>query len=760
LTTDSVFLGKVRVTHYRDDVLVLSKEHPDNPKNKEKVLISIIGLTTKVKDNFQLLNRVGNGQLGVSNWRWNRVEEKKKKHYSHPQKDFTTQNFIIIKSSFQDSDSFYSQPLKYLYDQLLETQNDVLSVLKNGFDCTFLKDEDLKQVFLHRIPIEVGKGKVKYDQAYFRAIAQLTRVPSRTIPLLPSSSAPINIPLGTHFLNPEKAVGLGDLSKLLVFCGSDQKLLIGTLQYFIKRILTPDRKIVIFDFNNELGGLVKVLNCTRKEKIPLTVLQLGKNFSLNFYDIEIPSHIHKSNTHIAYQTNTVAHLLVYASEAEELVANLSHLRNAMVDASQNLASEELSLETIMNSDVFTDISRNNDYLTLERLFTELKLFSTYPELNEGGKYTEVENSIGRTPGITVFQFPTHPYAIKRAVVAFLLQKLAFRSDSQTVVIVTHASKIFGKENIHPQRRIFEDAINQYYTKILQSGCLVLATHSVTGLHPEVQKDISTGIFFKLMDPEDRDWLTVRYDLEAKLTDNNSSVSAFLKSLQGEGLLFREDDHNTFDHFIPFTLDPIESIDIVKDVSPPTLDILALNEEQFALLMTVLGQIQNQNVTEQAVLQYLQDLGFTNIRNDWVHFCKLPYFTLTQNGNNRVLSISVKGRAYYTHIDNIVSQLPPPISLDSLTINSTLKNLRYRAEESSQNDRVEQQRLISVIGEVAGAILNEYLRIQEIIDWRLVKRYIDLLEIEGVHPDQHIQRFELLESLFTKIEEKIRIEPPL
>jgi hypothetical protein len=166
------------------------------------------------------------------------------------------------------------------------------------------------------------------------------------------------------------------------------------------------------------------------------------------------------------------------------------------------------------------------------------------------------------------------------------------------------------------------------------------------------------------------------------------------------------------------------------------------------------------VTEQAIMQYLRDLGFTNVRNEWDHFCKLLYFTLTQNGTDRVLSISVEGTAYYAHIDNIVSQLPPPISLDSLAIDSTLKNLRHRVEESSQNDRVKQHQLKTVIGEVAGAILNEYLQIQRIVDWRLVKRYVDLLEIEGVHIDHHIQRFELLELLYTKIEEKMKIEPPL
>lgn len=93
------------------------------------------------------------------------------------------------------------------------------------------------------------------------------------------------------------------------------------------------------------------------------------------------------------------------------------------------------------------------------------------------------------------------------------------------------------------------------------------------------------------------------------------------------------------------------------------------------------------------------------------------------------------------------------------IDSTLNKLRSRVEESSQNDTIGQHQQKTLIREVAGAFLNEYLQIQGVVDWPRVKKYVDLLEIVGVHPDHHAQRFELLEMLYTEIEEKVRMKFP-
>lgn len=763
LASDFINLGKVKVTRYNNDVLLITKISPDNPKVKEQVLLSIIGVTTDLKDNFHLLNRVPEGHNGVSTWRWNRVEEQYKKGWLHPRKIFTTQNYIIIKSSLQGADSFFQQTLDQLYEQLLETRKDVLSFVKNGFKCTDIKKEDLMRVFLHKNPVETGKGRVKYDQAYLRAVTQLTRVPGRMIPMLPYSTVPVNIPLGTNFINPEKIIGLKELSKLIVYCGSDQELLTGALQHFIKTILTPERKIIIIDFNNDLGSLVNVLSRGKKDNTPITLLQLGQNFSLNIYDVEPPAHISNRNSQTAYQMNTVVHMLAYASKTDVLVTNLVQLRHAMIEVAKKLnpkeSHEELSLQKITNSEVFSDVFRTTDHLTMERLGRELEYYSASPELNDGNKYSDVINNLGRTPGITLIQFPTQTYVHKRLAFVFLLQKLAARCDTQTIVVVTHASKLFGKENDNLQQRIFEESVNQPYSKILHSGCLVLATHSVTTLHPEIQKDITTGVFFRLLNVEDRDWLSVRYTLEAKLADDVPNVSAFLKSLQGEGLLFREDNIHTCDHFVPFTLDPVESIHRGEDESPiPSLDPLSLDEVQFTLLITVLGHIQNQAVTEHTMLQYLRDLGYTIIMTDWENVCRFPYVTLSSNGNDRILSITEEGKSYYSYINTLVQQLPPPIALDSLTIDSTLKDLGDRVNQSFQNNPVEHQQLKKVIGEVAGALLNEYLRIQGITDWCLVKKYVDLLEIEGIHPNHHSQRFALLELLYAQIENNLQAKP--
>jgi hypothetical protein len=280
---------------------------------------------------------------------------------------------------------------------------------------------------------------------------------------------------------------------------------------------------------------------------------------------------------------------------------------------------------------------------------------------------------------------------------------------------------------------------------------------VTILHPEMQKNISTGIFFTLLDVEDRDWVTVRYALEAKLGADVPNVSAFLKSLQQEGLLFRDDVSTTFDHFIPFTFNPMKASDTEKDIfpAPPSLDDLNLSEKQFTMLMTVLSQLQNQEVTETAMNQYLQGLGYIDVKDDWVHLCKLPYFKLIRNGNDQILSLSSEGQLYYNRIDSLIHQLPPPISLDSQTIDNTLHELRHLIEESSRNDAMEQHQLKKLIEEVAGAFLNEYLQIQEAVDWYLVRKYVNLLEIEGIHSHHHTKRLELLEMLYTEIQTKTK-----
>jgi hypothetical protein len=759
-----ISLGTVKVTKYNNKVFLLTKESPDNPKEKEYVLLSIIGVTTDLKDNFHMLNRAPEGQREVSTWRWNRVEEQHKKGWITPRKVYTTQNYIVIKSSFQETGSFFDLSLEQLYDQILETRKDVLSLVKNGFKCTDIEKGALIQVFLHKKPVEAGKGKVRYDQAYLRVVAQLTRVPSRVIPILPYSRVPVNIPLGTHFTNPEKIAGLGELSGLLVYCGSDQNLMIGALHHFIKTIVTPDRKIILFDFNNDFGNLPSVFSRSQKESIPITKLQLGKNFSFNLYDVEMPPNITNYNAQTAYQMNTVVHMLTYASETDELMSNRGQLRHAMIEVAKKINPKELkdkiSLQKITSSEIFVDVFQSTDHLTIDRLRTELEYFTTVPEFNEG-KNSKRMNELGRAPGLTVIQFPTQTHAHKRLAFVFLLQKLAARCDPQTVIIVTHASKLFRNNQIHTQDLIFEEAISPFYAKIHHSGCLVLATHSITNLHPEVQKDITTGVFFRLLNAEDRDWLSVRYALEAKLTNDVPNVSAFLKSIQGEGLLFREDNIHTCDHFVPFTLGCVESIEDNEHRSiPPSLNAVILEKRQFALLMTVLSHIQTQAVTEQSLLQYLQELGFSSSMTDWAFVRQLPYVNLSENGNDQLVSISDEGRAYYLQINTLLQQLPPPIALESSAIDSTLSNLRQRVNQSFQNNLVKHQQLKTVIEEVAGGLLNEYLSVQDGVDWPLVKKYEELLDIEGLHPDHHTQRFVLLELMYAQMEDQLQEKPPL
>ena len=136
-------------------------------------------------------------------------------------------------------------------------------------------------------------------------------------------------------------------------------------------------------------------------------------------------------------------------------------------------------------------------------------------------------------------------------------------------------------------------------------------------------------------------------------------------------------------------------------------------------------------------------------------CKLPHVSLSENGNDQIVSISDEGRAYYSQIDTLILQLAPPIAIDSRAIEPTLNNLRSRVNQSFQNDPVKHHQLKTVIGEVAGGLLNEYLRIQGGIDWHLVKKYVDLLEIEELHSDHHNQLFTLLELMYAQMEDNLQ-----
>ncbi|MFW9904400.1 MAG: hypothetical protein ACFFFH_08720 [Candidatus Thorarchaeota archaeon] len=172
-------------------------------------------------------------------------------------------------------------------------------------------------------------------------------------------------------------------------------------------------------------------------------------------------------------------------------------------------------------------------------------------------------------------------------------------------------------------------------------------------------------------------------------------------------------------------------------------------------MTVLSHIQTQVVPEHTLLQYLRDLNFLSVMTGWENVCQLSYVSFSKNGNDQIVSISDEGRAYYSQVNSHIQQLPPPIALDSNVIDLTLNDLHNRVNQSHQNDPGKHHQLKTVIEEVTGGLLHEYLRLQEEIDWHLVKKYRDLLDIEGLHPDHHTQRFSLLELMYAQMEDKLK-----
>ncbi|MHA2319611.1 MAG: hypothetical protein ACXAC6_17880 [Candidatus Hodarchaeales archaeon] len=225
------------------------------------------------------------------------------------------------------------------------------------------------------------------------------------------------------------------------------------------------------------------------------------------------------------------------------------------DAAQKYTSEDFSLTNFTQSDVFTELTSEFEFSIIEHLSAELSIYAGFPHLNYLNFDQEFDLYLDPTPGVTLFHFPTQISPIKRATFAFLLQKIGMRCDSKTVVVITEASQMLSKIDEGPRNissRLYEEAIGKYCKQITRTGCLTLVTYSVTKLHPDIQEMKSTGIFAKMIDPNEREWLIRRYALNRYLEDPNN----FLQGIDGEGLLFRHDMPHTVDHYVPYTLKPI------------------------------------------------------------------------------------------------------------------------------------------------------------------------------------------------------------
>jgi hypothetical protein len=283
--------------------------------------------------------------------------------------------------------------------------------------------------------------------------------------------------------------------------------------------------------------------------------------------------------------------------------------------------------------------------------------------------------------------------------------------------------------------------------MIHSSCLILSTYS-TDLHSNIQKDIDTGVFFKFLNARDRDreWISLKYALERNIENPND----FLKNIDGEGLLFRDDVPHSFEYFIPFILEPVKGVTQVKKSSFSSPPPVKLSNEAFAILMYILQLIRDLPNERKEIIRYLRELKFDNIKSNLNQLHGLPLFILSKNGTKLFYTISQQGIDYYEHYIKQIKQLPMPFDSKQVSISTMMTNLRERLDEIDQIDREKNQQLITDILEFAGSLLTTYFQSQGMIDWRIFRIFLDLTQITGYDFTCYKKRINFLEALFSQI----------
>ncbi len=545
----------VDISFYQEDILVISTSQPYGSIERQKVLLSIVALSAKELGQISLLAKVVEDHQGVSTWRTNNIIEESRKTQRTPFELILTYNYLVIKEYFGITEQNSELMMEQAVNRLLTTRTAVLSTLATGFNLKILSKNELLTVYRHRTGVNAAKQYIPFDKAFIRPIVELERVPKRIIPKLPFSYDPIIFPLGTHFMNSQKQVGLTQLSELIVLGGSERRTLIGVLQQYLANLAQEGKKVIVLDCENELNGLISKWNEYSNDNVPMTVLRIGHNLQLNLCKLPIPEGFNSRESQITYQANILGNLLAFASGSRDLHANLSHLQSKLQEAIKFLPSEELSLKNITRTDRFTDANTDLEFSLSEQLQTSLNLYAEAPELNFQTLSQDYTLLLTPQQGLVIYQFPNPLLPIKRVLLAYLLHTLSMWCDSETIIVVTNASQIFTeehRENEEVNQKVYTETLGNAFTRITRSGCLTLVTHSLIRLHPDIQQYNSTGVYFRFSSHEEREWIAQRYALSRYMEDPN----CFLQSLNQEGLLFNHTTPNNIEHFIPHTLLPV------------------------------------------------------------------------------------------------------------------------------------------------------------------------------------------------------------
>ncbi|MHA1227443.1 MAG: hypothetical protein ACTSPV_11925 [Candidatus Hodarchaeales archaeon] len=540
-------LGKREYRMIEPDIMMISTE-------TEQTLISVVVLHPRSVQAYKLFNKAVEQNQYVTIEQRNRLEYEKhdRKNWGLPKA--LSWSTLTVKVKIKGEKKKSKRKMKETIEEVKKERNKAISILKSGVGIEILEKGKLREVVIEARGRGEWMHEVVYDIGNFEEILCLENIPKREIPRFPQQQKKIKIPIGTDMLNPYRVAGLKEIPRMFVIAGSKKEKVIGTLQAIIQKIIVHKKRIIILDWKNELDGLKTALKQNGSWDRILTEYQLGVNLELSLCNIELPERIKGEEDRLVMTSEILANLIAYASQNQTIGINLSQLRIKIHKALEQLPEEERTLEKIVKTESFTDLISTMDQNTNERLMAEIENYANYKELNAKESTPEFETQLDENTGMMLIQFPYQSNKVKRFVAGWLLQKIAEKSNSKTVLIMTKAEEIFGETQENYLKELYKETLGQYYEEIMNNSSIIIATSRPCQLTSGVRKDLDSGLFFKLNEEREREWLKQHFNLEKYLKKEEEKI--FLNDMHDEGLLIEAGNPASIELVLSQILEPV------------------------------------------------------------------------------------------------------------------------------------------------------------------------------------------------------------
>lgn len=623
--------------------------------------------------------------------------------------------------------------------RLRDLRSSVISSFIEHFTCKILKKNDLLTVSLDHKHVKKAIVSVPKFNKAIHSICALPGVPVRVIPQFRSIPALVNYSLGKSFLNEQTDVGFANIKQSnILFCGSNKKLLYGSMQHFMKNLLSNDMNVIVLDLMNEFSGLIDSIT---DNSIPKSLYQLGRNLLLNLCTYDLPSKFKMENIfHIARH---LIYALASINDSYDMQRNLP----SYIDQVESLMQEG-NLKEITMADLVPRLtdkeSPSSELMSNERLIAELRQYSIYPELNYSN-YAKIFDPRIPTEGLTIIQFPDQTNSVKILATYFLLQKLATKCSDKTIVVLSHCDLLFSKTDTRNKSpsQIFEDSIGQFIKQIISSGLLICSSQNPSRIPTYFFNQFDNYVVYHLNNDYDRNQITQRFNLGSK----KSVATNSLRYLSHEGLIFRSDCPESIYHFTPFIDNSVQTS--IKPLPKDSFDI-RISDSAFIALMYSIDFLKDKTLFDNEVEEYLESLNLHNAKNVWKTILRLNYFETEGKEGRQVVKVKKAGFAYQEEFLKIVNKLPPPIDPRSKNVDNYI--FEMNDEAFNTNDEAILSKIHTDINTLAGGLLNIYFSYLNHIDWGVFNLYLTLLNIKGIFPRDFTLRFEYLNTIMetTKI----------